>query len=150
MKIKNKSWDVEILQITKEWSMFLKKMGIHNEKSPWISTDQGVQWINTYKIKTKYTKRFQVSQKNTVQGISRPLSEMLENPENPFLNFNFQVAVMFHVGPYGEHKKIALMLTIRRDKKLLHIKARFSWTKKFDLLGENGVMLYLQTRKNGI
>ncbi len=27
---------------------------------------------------------------------------------------------MFHVGPYGENYKIALMLNIQRDKKLLH------------------------------
>ena len=33
----------------------------------------------------------------------RPLSEMLENPENQFLKFNFLVILMFHVGPYGEH-----------------------------------------------
>ena len=67
-------------------------------------------------MRTKHPKRFQVGQKNSVQGINGPLSEMLENLENPFLKFNFLVALMFHVGPYGEHLKIVLMLNIQRTK----------------------------------
>ena len=55
MKIKNKSWDVAILLqiMRKKWSMLLKKMGILNEKSQRKSTDQGVLWIITQKIRTK-------------------------------------------------------------------------------------------------
>ena len=75
---------------------------------------------NHIKIKTKHLKRFQIGPKNSVQGINGPLSEMLENLENPFLKFNFLVTLMFHVGPYGEHLKNALMLNIQRDKKLPH------------------------------
>ena len=50
--------------------------------------------VNNYikKIR-KHPKRFQVGQKNSVQGINGPLSEMLENPENPFLKFNFLVTL---------------------------------------------------------
>ena len=60
--------------------------------------------VNNYiKIRTKHPKRFQIGQKNSVQGINGHLSEMLENPENLFLNFNFLVTLMFQVGPYGEH-----------------------------------------------
>ena len=66
-------------------------------------------------IRTKHPKKFQVGQRNPVQGINGPLSETLENPKNPFLKFNFVVKLMFHVGPYGEHLKIALMLNIQRD-----------------------------------
>ena len=65
------------------------------------STDQGVQWIITWKIRTKHPKRFQVGQKNSVQGVNEPLSEMLENPENLFLKLNFILALIFHIGPYG-------------------------------------------------
>ena len=45
--------------------------------------------VNYYirKIRTKHPKRFLVGQKNSVQGIIEPLSEMLENPENLFLKF---------------------------------------------------------------
>ena len=60
--------------------------------------------VNNYiKNKNKTPKIFQVGPKNSVQGINGPLSEMLENPENPFLKFNFLATLMFHVGPYGEH-----------------------------------------------
>ena len=60
--------------------------------------------VNNYiKIRTKHPKIFQVGQKNSVQGINGSLSEMVENPENPFLKFKFLVTLMFHVGPYGEH-----------------------------------------------
>ena len=55
---------------------------------------------NHIKNKNKHPKRFQVGQKNSVQGINGPLSEMLENP---FLKFNFLVTLMFPVGPYVEH-----------------------------------------------
>ena len=60
--------------------------------------------LNNYiKKRTKHPKRSQVGQKNSVQGINGPLSEMLENPKNPFLKFNCLVTLMFRVGPYGEH-----------------------------------------------
>ena len=55
--------------------------------------------VNNYIKRTKHSKRFQVGQKNSVQGINGPISEMLENLENPFLKFNFLVTLMFHVGP---------------------------------------------------
>ena len=64
---------------------------------------------------------------------------MFENPDNPFLKFNFLMTLMFHVGPYGEYKKIVLMLNIQRDKNLLHgrnITFRFSWVKKYVSFGE--------------
>ena len=57
--------------------------------------------VNNY-IKIR-TKRFQVGQKNSVQGINGPLSEMLKNTKNPFLKFNFLVTLMLQVGPYGEY-----------------------------------------------
>ena len=84
----------------KELSMFLKKMSILNEKSQRKSTDQGMQQKITLK-KYEHPKRFQVGQKNSIQGINRSLSGMLENPENPFLKFNFLVKLMFQLGPYG-------------------------------------------------
>ena len=60
--------------------------------------------VNNYiKKRTKHPKRFQGGQKKSVQGINWPLSEILENPENPFFKFNLLVTLMFHVGPYGEH-----------------------------------------------
>ena len=47
-----------LLQITrKDWSILLKKMGILNEKSLIKSTDQGVQWIITWKNKNKTPKK---------------------------------------------------------------------------------------------
>ena len=49
--------------------------------------------VNNYKkkkIRAKHPKRFQVGQKNSVQGIIWPLSEMLENPENRFSNSTYK------------------------------------------------------------
>ena len=54
--------------------------------------------VNNY-IRNKNKTPKKVGQKKSVQGINGPLSEMLENPENPFLKFNFLVTLMFHVGP---------------------------------------------------
>ena len=73
------------------------------------------EWLHKNKNKI-----FQVGQKNSVQGINGPLSEMLEKPESLFLKFDFLVTFMFHVGPYEENYKIALMLNIQKDKKLLY------------------------------
>ena len=80
---------------------------------------------------------------------------MLENPENPFLKFNFLVTLMFHVGPYGEHFKKCPNVEYSKGQKAPswkehHIKARFSWAKKHVLFGEKWSDVVFTDEKNGI
>ena len=90
------------------------------------------------KIRTKHSKRFQVGRKNSVQGINGTLSEMLENPEN-----QIQLPGEINVSRWTIRKTLKNCPNVEYSKgqkahsrKEHHIKARFSWAKKYDSFGE--------------